>query len=95
MPLPAHVEDDGAAQQLVGHDEEGGRRVMGSLRDVVQVILLHFVKTLLFDIQSTRWKFYHNFHSTNNKNFWLRVTTLPNLAVCQSVNPSVTINIFN
>ena len=60
VPLSAHVEDDGAAQELVGHDQEGGGRVMGSLRDVGQVILLHSVKTLSFDFQSTRWKVYHN-----------------------------------
>ena len=40
MPLPAHIEDDGAAQELVGHDEEGGGRVVGTLRCVGQVILL-------------------------------------------------------
>ena len=40
MPLPAHVEDDGAAQELVGHDQEGGRRVMRTLGGGGQVILL-------------------------------------------------------
>ena len=40
MPLPAHVEDDGAAQELVGHDQEGRRRVMRTLGGGGQVILL-------------------------------------------------------
>ena len=32
VPLPAHIEDDGALADLVGDDEEGGWRVDWSLR---------------------------------------------------------------
>ena len=41
VPLPPHVEDDGAAQQLVGHDQERGGRVEWSLRGRAQVILIY------------------------------------------------------
>ena len=40
VPLSAHVEDDGAAQELVGHDQEGGGRLEGTLGGGGQVVLL-------------------------------------------------------
>ena len=40
VSLPSHVEDDGAAQQLVGHDQEGGGRLEGTLGGGGQVLLL-------------------------------------------------------
>ena len=40
VPLPPHVEDDRPAQQLVGHDQEGGGRVERSLGGRAQLILI-------------------------------------------------------
>ena len=40
VPLPAHIEDDGAPQQLVGHDQERGGRVERSLGGRAQLILI-------------------------------------------------------
>ena len=40
VSLPSHVKDDGAAQQLVGHDQEGGGRLEGTLGGGGQVVLL-------------------------------------------------------
>ena len=40
VPLPPHVEDDRPAQQLVGHDQEGGGRVEWSLGGWAQLILI-------------------------------------------------------
>ena len=47
VPLPPHVEDDRAAQQLVGHDQEGGGRVERSLGGRAQLILLHLTRSSL------------------------------------------------
>ena len=47
VPLPAHVEDDRAAQQLVGHDQEGGGRVERALGGWAQLILLHLTRSSL------------------------------------------------
>ena len=47
VPLPSHIEDDGAAHQLVGHDQERGRRVEGTLRGRGQVIILYLNKYYL------------------------------------------------
>ena len=41
VSLPSHVEDDGAAHQLVGHDQERRGRVEGTFGGRGQVILLH------------------------------------------------------
>ena len=42
MPLPAHVEDNGAFADLVGDDEEGGgrRRVQRVWQQIVATVLL-------------------------------------------------------
>ena len=40
VSLPSHVKDDGAAQQLVGHNQEGGGRLEGTLGGGGQVVLL-------------------------------------------------------
>ena len=39
VSLPSHIEDDGAPHQLVGHDQERGGRVEGTLRGQGQVII--------------------------------------------------------
>ena len=44
MPLPSHIEDDGAAHQLVGHDQEGGGRVEGTLGGRGQVLVINLEK---------------------------------------------------
>ena len=41
VSLPSHVKDDGAAQQLVGHDQEGGGRLEGTLGGGGQVLIFH------------------------------------------------------
>ena len=45
VSLPSHVENDGAAQQLVGHDQERGGRVEWSLRGRGQVIIIYLLES--------------------------------------------------
>ena len=40
VPLPAHIEDDRPAQQLVGHDQERGGRVERTLGGRAQILVI-------------------------------------------------------
>ena len=44
VSLPSHIEDDGAPHQLVGHDQERGGRVEGTLRGRGQVVVIYLEK---------------------------------------------------
>ena len=41
VSLPSNIEDDRPAQQLVGHDQEGGGRLEGTLGGGGQVLIFH------------------------------------------------------
>ena len=47
MSLPAHVEDDRAAHELVGHDQEGRGRVGRQLRGPGQLLLHNLTEELI------------------------------------------------
>ena len=54
MPLPSHIEDDGALADLVGDDEEGGGRVDRPLRRVsAHVIVNNLLATSPFHPKDT------------------------------------------
>ena len=45
VSLPSNIEDDGAPQQLVGHDQERGGRVKWSLGGRGQVIIIYLLES--------------------------------------------------